>query len=203
MAKVERIDVQTRMFDGYARVIIFKDFDLANLTSATTLADILAKGKDCGPITEGSPSWDGDESEIEVLRDTEGGVIRSKDTPGTFAWSCRIPHSKETAMIAGGRTHTATSLGDGFTLAEGKDIIGLNPEDMDFRCPVGVLNITHNELALFPKGAVNFSPGTDDDDLWQYTLKAQGESIKTENLSTLMFIPLGDDPLKVTASAGA
>lgn len=203
MAKVERIDVQTRMFDGYARVIIFKDYDLANLTSTTTLAEILAKGKDCGPITEGSPSWDGDESEIEVLKDTEGGVIRSKDTPGNFAWSCRIPHSKETAKIAGGRTHTATSLGDGFTLADGKEIIGLNPEDMDFRCPIGVLNLAHNEIALFPKATVNFSPGTDDDDLWQYTIKAQAETIKTENLSTLMFIPLGGDPLAATASTKA
>ena len=195
MSKVVRIDVQTRMFDGFARVILFKDFDLADLSSTTTLAQILAKGYDCGPIVEGSPSWDGDESSIDVLKDTEGGVLRSKDTPGTFAWSCRIPHSKETAMLAGGVVHTADSLGDGFTLAEGKPIIGLNPEDMDMRCPVGVLNLSHNELSLFPKGAVNFSPGVDDDDLWEYTLKAQGETIKTENLSTLMFIPLAADPL--------
>lgn len=201
MAKVERIDVQTRMFNGYARVIIFKGFDLANLTSATTLADIMAEGYDCGPITEGSPSWDGDEAEIEVLKNTEGGVIRSKETPGTFAWSCRVPHSKETAMLVGGREHMATSLGDGFKLASGKPIIGLNPEDMNIRCPVGVLNLARNELALFPKGAINFSPGTDDDDLWQYTIKAQGESIKTDNLSTLMFIPLGADPLAVGETA--
>ena len=195
MSKVVRIDVQTRMFDGFSRVILFKDFDLDNLSSETTLAQILAKGYDCGPIVEGSPSWDGDESSIDVLKDTEGGVLRSKDTPGTFAWSCRIPHSKETAMLAGGVEHTADSLGDGFELAEGKPIIGLNPEDMDMRCPVGILNLARNELGLFPKGAVNFSPGVDDDDLWEYTLKAQGESIKTKNLSTLMFIPLAADPL--------
>lgn len=195
MPKVVRIDVQTRMFDGFARVIIFKDFDLAGLDSTTTLAQILAKGYDCGPIVEGSPSWNGDESSIEVLKDTEGGVLRSKDTPGTFAWSCRIPHSKEAATLAGGVVHTVSSLGEGFTLAEGKPVIGLNPEDMDFRCPIGVLNLSHNELSLFPKGTVNFSPGIDDDNLWEYTLKAQGESIKTTNLSTLMFIPLGADPI--------
>ena len=195
-----KIDVQTRLFDGYARVILFKDFDVATISSSTTLASILASGYDCGPITEGSPSWDGDDAEIDVLKNTEGGVIRSKDTPATFAWSCRVPHSKETAAIAGGVTHTADDLGtdSGFTLASGQVIIGLNPEDMKYQCPIGVLNLNRNEIALFPKATVNFSPGTDDDDLWQYTINAQAETIKTTNLSTLMFIPLGGDPLAAT-----
>ncbi len=200
---VERIDVQSRMFDGYARVIFFPTVDPSTFTSTTTLADVLKNGKDLGRIVEGSPSWDGDEASVEALKDTEGGIIRVVNTPGTFAWSCRIPHSKETAKLVGGTTHTVTSLGDDFSIASGEDVIGLNPEDMDFRCPVGVLNLTHKELALLPKGSLNFSPGTEDNDLWQYNVSATAESIKTPNLDTLMFIPLASDPLKVEAGAGA
>lgn len=194
---VERIDVQSRMFDGYARVIFFPEVDPYKFTSTTTLAEVLKGGKDLGKIVEGSPSWNGDEASVEALKDTEGGIIRVVNTPGTFAWSCRIPHSKETAKLAGGKVHTATSLGSDFQIASGEDIIGLNPEDMDFHCPIAVLNLTHRELALFPKGSVNFSPGSEDNDLWQYNVSATAESIKTKNLSTLMFIPLAADPLAV------
>ena len=84
---IERIDVATETFDGFARVLIFPDVDPTTFTESTTLAEVLTGGKDLGQIVEDSPSWDGDESEVEVLRDTEGGVIRAIDTPGTFAWS--------------------------------------------------------------------------------------------------------------------
>lgn len=189
------------MFDGLARVIFFPDFDLANLSETTTLADILAAGKDLGQIVEGSPSWDGDDVEVSTLKNTEGGAIRSVTTPGTLAWSCRIPHSKETALLVGAETVAATSLGDGFQLAEGKDILGVNPGDLIHQCPVGVLNLARNELSLFPKGTVSFAMTIEDDDLWEYTVNATADEVDTINLKTMMFIPLADDPLKDTVSA--
>ncbi len=192
---VEKIDVESRLFDGIGRVLIFPNVDPYKFDKTTTLAQVLLGGKDCGKIIEGSGSWDGDDAEIEVLKSTEGEVIRSKDTPGTFAWSARVPHSKQMAAIAGGVTHAVTSLGDDFEIAEGEDVIGLNPEDMSKRCPVGILNLSRNELQLFPKGAVTFSPTKDDDDLQEFSIKAQAEGIKTKHLSTMMFIPLASDPL--------
>lgn len=193
---IEKIEVQSRLFDGEARVFIFPGVDPSKFTKATALAQVLVGGKDCGPIVDGSGSWDGDDAEIEVLKSTEGGVIRSKDTPGTFAWSLRIPHSKETSKIAGAKVHTATSLGDDFKVATGEDILGLNPNGMTKHCPVAILNLAHNELQLFPKGTVTFSPTHDDNSLREYTVKAQAEDISTKNLSTMMFIPLAEDPFE-------
>jgi len=201
MAKVTKIGVETRMFDGLSRVIFFKDFDLAKLSETTTLAEILAAGHDLGQIVEGSPSWDGDDVEVNTLKNTEGGAIRSVTTPGTLAWSCRIPHSKETALLVGATEMEVTSLGDGFQLAEGKKVIGVNPSDLIHQCPVGVLNLTRNELSLFPKGSVSFAMTIEDDDLWQYTVNATADEIDTANLKTMMFIPLGEDPLKDDAAA--
>ena len=66
---ITKIDAATETFDGFARVIVFPDVDPADFTDATTLADVLKDGKDLGQIVEDSPSWDGDEADVEVLKD--------------------------------------------------------------------------------------------------------------------------------------
>lgn len=202
---ITKIDAATETFDGFARVILFPDVDPSTFTDATTLADVLSGGKDLGQIVEDSPSWDGEDADVEVLRDTEGGVIRALPTPGTFAWSCRVA-STSAAMseaIAGAKLTdtTAGAVGD-VTTATGKKIIGLNPGDMTKRCPIGVLNKTKNRLMLFPKASVNASP-TYEDDMMEYNLSATAEDVNTTALSTMMFIPLASNPLDATGGAGA
>lgn len=198
---LQKVDATTQLFDGFARVIIFKDVDPYSFTDATTLADVLKGGIDLGQITEGSPSWDGDDAELEVLKDTEGGVIRAKPTPGTMAWSCRVP-STSNAMaktIGGGKEYDVESLGTDFEIARGKKVVGIDPGKMIQHCPIGVLNLTHNQLGLFPKATVVASLGLEDDDLMQYSLAATAEEIETTNLATMMFIPLATDPLEKIA----
>ncbi len=202
---ITKIDAATETFDGFARVIVFPDVDPADFTDATTLADVLKDGKDLGQIVEDSPSWDGDEADVEVLKDTEGGVIRALSTPGTFAWSCRVA-STSAAMseaIAGARLTdtTAGAVGD-VTTAAGKKIIGLNPGDMTKRCPIGVLNKTKNRLMLFPKASVNASPAFEDN-MMEYNLSATAEDVNTPILSTMMFIPLAANPLEASGEPGA
>lgn len=194
MAKtLSKISVETRLFDGFSRVIFFPDFDMTSLATAS-LSTVLAGGKDLGQIVEGSESWDGDDIEVNTLKNTEGGAIRSKQTPGTCAWSCRIPHSAETAALVGGKKHTVTTINDDFTKGSG-DVIGVNPSGMIFDCPVGVLNLGRNELALFPNGQLAATPTIEDDGLVEYNIKATANDIETDNLSTMMFIPLSKDPL--------
>lgn len=198
---ITKIDAATETFDGFARVILFPEVDPSAFTDSTTLASVLTGGKDLGQIVEDSPSWDGEDADVEVLRDTEGGVIRALPTPGTFAWSCRVA-STSAAMskaIAGAKLTdtTAGAVGDVTTVA-GKSIIGLNPGNMTMRCPIGVLNKTKNRLMLFPKASVNASP-TFEDNMMEYALFATAEDIATTNLSTMMFIPLGSNPLEATA----
>ena len=195
-----KMEVETRMFDGFSRVIFFPSFDVNTLSLSTTLAQILANGKDLGQIVEGSESWDGDDIEINTLKNTEGGAIRSKKTPGTCAWSCRIPHSKETAALVGGKTINETSLGTDFTKADSGNVIGINPKDMMFDCPIGVLNLDRNELALFPNGSAAFALTIEDDGLMEYNVKASANDIDTDTLSTMMFIPLKEDPLNPASS---
>lgn len=193
-AKIERIDVEDRLFDGIARFVIFPGVDPSKFNKTSTLADVLKGAKDCGRIIDGSPSWGGDQATIEVLKSTEGGVIRSKDTPATFAYDFRVPHSKQTAVVAGAKIHKVTSLGDEFEIEENADVIGLNAKDLIKHCPCGVFNLTHRELALFPKGTIAFSPTNEDDGLQEYNVKAQAEDISTKHLSTMMFIPIKGDP---------
>lgn len=199
---LSKIELETRIFGGVGRVIIFKDFTPDKITSATTYKDIFESGgQDCGKVTNGSPSWDGDDAEITTVTSTLGEVIRSFPVAGTFAWSCRVPHSLETAQIAGGRVHTLSESADvtagGLKVAKDAKIIGINPEDMDFKCAIGILNLERNEISVFPRAAVIFSPTSDDEDTRQYTIKATADSCKTANLDTMMFIPLAENPFEV------
>lgn len=199
-----KIGVQTRMFDGMARVIVFQKYDLANLTNATTLADIMSTGGyDLGQIVEGSSSWEGDDMEVTTLKNTEGGVIRSVSTPGTLAWSCRIPHSAETAALLGGEQLNSATLGGGLEAATDKKIITVNPGDLNKQWAIGVLNLVKNEFAFFPKAAVGFSLTIEDDGLWEYNVKATAEDVDTKNLKTMMFIPLAKNPMDENNPTGA
>ncbi|MBD5306100.1 MAG: hypothetical protein HDS14_00505 [Bacteroides sp.] len=196
---IETIDVASRLSDGVGRIVIIPGVDPTRFSQKTQLKDIFVSIlKDMGAIVEGSFNWDGDEGEIEVLKSTEGGVIRSKVTDGTFAYSCRIPHSVQTAKLAGAKVHTVTDLGGNLALADEEEVLGLNPRSMKLRCPVVKFDLTHKELQLFPKATVIFSPTSDDDDLSEYNVKVQAESIETKHLSTMMFIPLDSDPFEDT-----
>ncbi len=45
---VEKIDVESRLFDGIGRVLIFPNVDPYKFDKTTTLAQVLLGGKDCG-----------------------------------------------------------------------------------------------------------------------------------------------------------
>lgn len=193
---LSKIELESRIFGGFGRVIIFKNFTPDKVTSATTYKDIFESGgQDCGKVVEGSGSWDGDDSEITTIKSTRGEIIRSFiSSAGTHAWSCRVPHSLETAQVAGGRVHTLTETADvtagGFKVAKDAKIIGINPEDMDFKCAVGVLNLETNEIELNPRATISFAFANEDEDTREYNIKVVADSCKTANLDTTMFIPL-------------
>lgn len=204
---LSKIELETRIFGGYGRVIIFKDFTPDMITSTTTYKDIFESGgQDCGKVVEGSGSWDGDDSEITTIKSTRGEVIRSFiSSAGTHAWSCRVPHSLETAQVAGGRVHTLAETADvnagGLKVKKDAKIIGINPEDMDFKCAIGVLNLETNEIELNPRATISFSRATDDEDTREYAIKVAADSCKTTNLDTTMFIPLAESPFEAPVTS--
>lgn len=204
---LSKIDIETRIFGGYGRVIIFKDFTPDMVTNTTTYKDIFESGgQDCGKVIEGSGSWDGDDSEITTVKSTRGEVIRSFiSSAGTHAWSCRVPHSAETVVVAGGRVHTLSETADveagGLKVKKDAKILGINPGDGDFKCAIGVLNLELNEIELNPRATISFSRATDDEDTREYNIKVVADSCETTNLDTTMFIPLAENPFEV-ASAG-
>jgi hypothetical protein len=159
---IQKIDVSTIKFQGFARVIMFPEVDPETFTSKTTLAEVLAGGKDLGQIVEDSYSWTGDATSVETLKDTEGNVIKAKAVAGTLAWECRIP-SVSSAMsktIAGAKITKAKVAENGdIKIDTTKDIIGLDPDSM-----------------------------------LEYTLSATAEDIDAGELSTMMIIPLAEDP---------
>ena len=203
--KLTKIEIESRIFGGFGRVIIFKDFTPDKITSTTTYKDIFESGgDDCGKLIEGSGSWDGDEASVTTVKSTRGEIIRSFITAGTHAWSCRVPHSAETLVVAGGRVHKLTETADveagGLKVKKDAEILGINPEDMDFKCAIGVLNLETNEIALNPRAAVSFAMASDDEDTREYSIKVTADSCKTTNLDTTMFIPLAESPFETEST---
>lgn len=203
---LKKIDIETRIFGGFGRVIIFKNFTPDMIKSTTTYKDIFASGgQDCGKIMDGSGSWDGDDAEITTVKSTRGETIRSfVSSAGTHAWSCRVPHSLETAVVAGGRLHTLNETADveagGLKVAKDAVIIGVNPEDGDVKCAIGVLNLETMEIELNPRASVSFTLTNDDEDTREYAIKVNADSCKTDNLDTTMFIPLAANPFAVESA---
>lgn len=202
---LKKIDIETRIFGGFGRVIIFKDFTPDMITSTTTYKDIFASGgQDCGKIMDGSGSWDGDDAEITTVKSTRGETIRSfVSSAGTHAWSCRVPHSLETAIVAGGRIHEAEAAdveSGGLKVAKGAKVIGVNPEDGDVKCAIGVLNLETMEIQLNPRASVAFTLTNEDEDTREYAIKVNADSCKTTNLDTTMFIPLAANPFEVATA---
>ena len=203
-----KIDIETRIFGGYGRVILFPNFTPDMVTSTTTYKEILESGgQDCGKVIEGSGSWDGDDSEITTIKSTLGEVIRSfMSSAGTHAWSCRVPHSLETLQVAGGRVQTLSESNDvtagGLKVKKDAKILGINPGDGNYKCAVGVLNLERNEIELNPRATVIFSRATDDEDTREYSIKVVADDCETAKLDTTMFIPLAENPF-AAAAAGA
>lgn len=203
-----KIELETRIFGGFGRVIIFKNFTPDMITSDITYKDIFESGgQDCGKIMDGSGSWDGEEGEITTVKSTRGEIVRSFiASAGTHAWSCRVPHSLETAQVAGGRIHTLAETADvnagGMKVAKDAKIIGVNPEDMDFKCAIGLLNLETNEIALNPRASISFAMANEDEDTREYMIKVVADSCKTANLDTTMFIPLAESPFEVAGESG-
>lgn len=197
---ITKIDAASETFDGFARVVIFPDVDPNEFTLETTLDEVLTGGIDLGQIVEDSPSWDGEDSSVDVLRDTEGGVIRALPTAGTFAYSLRLASTsaKMSAAIAGAKLKETTEeeIGD-IKTPNGKSIIKLTPSDMTKKCPVAVFNKTKNRLMLFPKASVSATP-TFEDNMFEYKLSVTAEDVSTKELATMMFVPLAENPLDVT-----
>ena len=203
-----KIDIETRIFGGYGRVILFPNFTPDMVTSTTTYKEILESGgQDCGKVIEGSGSWDGDDSEITTIKSTLGEVIRSfMSSAGPHAWSCRVPHPLEPLQVAGGRVQTLSESDDvtagGLKVKKDAKILGINPGDGNYKCAVGVLNLERNEIELNPRGTVIFARATDDEDTREYSIKVVADDCETEKLDTTMFIPLAENPF-AAAAAGA
>lgn len=203
---LKKIDLETRLFGGFGRVIIFKNFTPDMITSTTTYKEIFATGgQDCGKIMEGSGSWDGDDAEITTVKSTRGETVRSfVSSAGTHVWSCRVPHSLETAVVAGGRIHELKETADvesgGLKVKKDAKIIGINPADGDIKCAIGVLNLETMEMQLNPRAAVTFTLTNEDEDTREYTIKVNADSCKTTNLDTTMFIPLSANPFEVATA---
>ena len=202
MAKFSKNQLDKRYFDGLSRFITFPSFDLDEMTEETTIFDILKSGPvDMGRIVEGSPGWAGDDVEVNKLKDTEGGSIRTRVTPGTLGYEMRLPHTEETAKRVGANERTVpenpADNDSGFIVSTTKKILGINPKELAGKhMPCGILNGERNEFCLFPRGVVSYNPTLDDDDLMEYGLNASADECITDNLDTMMFIPLAGDPFK-------
>jgi hypothetical protein len=183
MAKITNAGI-TEVFNGQSDIVLF---DEVNITSTTTLAQVIASGRSLGQVVEDSTSWDGDEPSLDSIKDEQGDVIVVNPTSGTYAFSCDLA-STEDALLKTFLKGASVTLADGSTtetITDIKDIVKFGTELPVITRPIAIVNDEANKILLFPKAKIIGNLNLDSK-LWRIHISATAEFVDTANLGTCM-----------------
>jgi hypothetical protein len=183
MAKITNAGI-TEVFNGQSDIVLF---DEVSITSATTLAQVIAAGRSLGQVVEDSTSWDGDEPSLDSIKDEQGDVIVVNPTSGTYAFSCDLA-STEDALLKTFLKGASVTLADGSTaetITDIKDIVKFGTELPVITRPIAIVNDEANKILLFPKAKIIGNLNLDSK-LWRIHISATAEFVDTANLGTCM-----------------
>jgi hypothetical protein len=183
MAKITNAGI-TEVFNGQSDIVLF---DEVNITSTTTLVQVIASGRSLGQVVEDSTSWDGDEPSLDSIKDEQGDVIVVNPTSGTYAFSCDLA-STEDALLKTFLKGASVTLADGSTaetITDIKDIVKFGTELPVITRPIAIVNDEANKILLFPKAKIIGNLNLDSK-LWRIHISATAEFVDTANLGTCM-----------------
>ena len=184
--KVTKFEDVTGLFSGIGDLFIFNevsDYTGKSLTDFTNPQSL-------GQIVQDSTSWDGEDPEVEELKDEQGNIITAKTAAGTLAFSFDLASTSAKMLIKflkGEDMKITTLSGDTPWTENSINVTGFGDNIPVVTLPVCIVNDEKNKTWFYPKTKITSSLKYDNG-LWQLHCSCIAEYISTGSLKTGMLI---------------
>lgn len=184
--KVTKFEDVTGLFSGIGDLFIFNevsDYTGKSLTDFTNPQSL-------GQIVQDSTSWDGEDPEVEELKDEQGNIITTKTAAGTLAFSFDLASTSAKMLIKflKGEDMKITNLSGDTPWAENTiNVTGFGDNIPVVTLPVCIVNDEKNKTWFYPKTKITSSLKYDNG-LWQLHCSCIAEYLSTSSLKTGMLI---------------
>ena len=184
--KVTKFEDVTGLFSGIGDLFVFNE--VADYTGKS-LADF-TNPQSLGQIVQDSTSWDGEDPEVEELKDEQGNIITAKTAAGTLAFSFDLASTSAKMLIKflKGEDMKITNLSGDTPWTEGTiNVTGFGDNIPVVTLPVCIVNDEKNKTWFYPKTKITSSLKYDNG-LWQLHCSCIAEYLSTNSLKTGMLI---------------
>lgn len=185
--KVTKLEDVTGLFSGIGDLFVFNEMpDYAG----KSIKDF-TNPKSLGQIVQDSTSWDGEDPEVEELKDEQGNIITAKTAAGTLAFSFDLASTSALMLIKflKGENIKVTDLaGSDTPWTEGTiNVTGFGDNIPVVTLPVCIVNDEKTKTWFYPKTKITSSLKYDNG-LWQLHCSCIAEYLSTGSLKTGMLI---------------
>ena len=184
--KVTKFDDVTSLFSGIGDLFVFNE-----------VTDYTGKGledftnpQSLGQIVQDSTSWDGEDPEVEELKDEQGNIITAKTAAGTLAFSFDLASTSAKMLIKflkGEDMKTTNLSGDTPWTENSVNVTGFGDNIPVVTLPVCIVNDEKNKTWFYPKTKITSSLKYDSG-LWKLHCSCIAEYLSTGSLKTGMLI---------------
>lgn len=180
--KVTKIDEVTSVFSGIGDLFVF-----------APVTDYAGKGikdftnpQSLGQIVQDSTSWDGEDPEVEELKDEQGNIITAKTAAGTLAFSFDLASTSANMLIKFLRGEAISEYGTSQDSAWDESslaVTGFGDNIPVVTLPVCIVNDEKNKTWFYPKTKITSSLKYDSG-LWQLHCSCIAEYISTKSATS-------------------
>ena len=184
--KVQKFEDVTGLFSGIGDLFVFNE--VTDYTDKS-LVDF-ANPQSLGQIVQDSTSWDGEDPEVEELKDEQGNIITAKTAAGTLAFSFDLASTSAKMLIKflKGEDMKITNLSGDTPWTENTiAVTGFGDNIPVVTLPVCIVNDEKNKTWFYPKTKITSSLKYDNG-LWQLHCSCIAEYLSTGSLKTGMLI---------------
>ena len=183
IGKLEQASV---LFAGQGDLIMFDEVTDYGAATLATLNNPVSLGQ----IVQDSTSWDGEDPEVEELKDEQGNIITAKTAAGTLAFSFDLASTSAKMLIKflKGEDMKITNLsGDTPWTEDTINVTGFGDNIPVVTLPICIVNDEKTKTWFYPKTKITSSLKYDSG-LWQLHCSCIAEYLSTDNLKTGMLI---------------
>ena len=184
--KVTKFEDVTGLFSGIGDLFIFNE--VTDYTGKS-LEDF-TNPQSLGQIVQDSTSWDGEDPEVEELKDEQGNIITAKTAAGTLAFSFDLASTSAKMLIKflKGEDMKITNLsGDTPWTEDTINVTGFGDNIPVVTLPICIVNDEKTKTWFYPKTKITSSLKYDSG-LWQLHCSCIAEYLSTGSLKTGMLI---------------
>ena len=184
--KVTKFEDVTGLFSGIGDLFVFNE---VTDYSGKSLEDF-TNPQSLGQVVQDSTSWDGEDPQVEELKDEQGNIITAKTAAGTLAFSFDLASTSAKMLIKflKGEDMKITNLsGDTPWTENSINVTGFGDNIPVVTLPVCIVNDEKNKTWFYPKTKITSSLKYDNG-LWQLHCSCIAEYLSTDTLKTGMLI---------------